>query len=154
MYVIMYENKKYCKNYTLAFIEIDNKDLQHWMWPSLIKWSLTTILLRLKEIRYCSIEVHSKLWHITAFLNIELKKYKNLETKCVTTSPGLPYTLIFLPTTNIIYKSRMKLIKYFYRYIRVRNCWYDLSRNRLGRPHWWVSWEYVDFKLIICDEIE
>ena len=34
--------------------------------------------------------VHSKLWHITVFLNIECKKYKNLETKCVTTSPGLP----------------------------------------------------------------
>ena len=26
-----------------------------------------------------------------AFLNIECKKYKNLETKCVRTSPGLPY---------------------------------------------------------------
>ena len=26
------------------------------------------------------------------FLSIECKKYKNLETKCVTTSPGLPNT--------------------------------------------------------------
>ena len=29
---------------------------------------------------------------ITAFLNIKYKKNKNLETKCVTTSPGLSYT--------------------------------------------------------------
>ena len=35
--------------------------------------------------------MHLTLWHITAFLNIECKKYKHLETKCVTTSPGLPY---------------------------------------------------------------
>ena len=30
-------------------------------------------------------------FHITAFLNIECKKYKNLEAKCVTTNPGLLY---------------------------------------------------------------
>ena len=37
--------------------------------------------------------VDSKLWHITAFLNIECEKYINLEKKCVTTSPILPYHL-------------------------------------------------------------
>ena len=30
-------------------------------WPSLIKWSLTTIVLRLKEIRYCSIVARGSL---------------------------------------------------------------------------------------------
>ena len=30
-------------------------------WPSLIKWSLTTIVLRLKEIRYCSIVANGSL---------------------------------------------------------------------------------------------
>ena len=34
--------------------------------------------------------VHSKFWHITAFLKIKREKYKNLQTKSVTTSPGLP----------------------------------------------------------------
>ena len=32
-----------------------------------------------------------KFWHITAFLKIKREKYKNLQTKSVTTSPGLPY---------------------------------------------------------------
>ena len=59
-------------------------------WSSLIKWSLTTIVLRLKEIRDCSIVARGSLKTL-AFLNIECKKYKNLETKCVTTSPDLPY---------------------------------------------------------------
>ena len=65
--------------------------------PSLIKWSLTTIVLRLMEIRYYSIvaKVHSKLRHITAFLNIKCKEYQNLETKCVTTSRGLPYVVLY-----------------------------------------------------------
>ena len=43
---------------------------------------------------------HSKLWHITAFLNIECKKYKNLETKRMTTSPGLPYSFRFKEAIN------------------------------------------------------
>ena len=30
-------------------------------WPSLIKWSLTTIVLRLKELRYCSIVARGSL---------------------------------------------------------------------------------------------
>ena len=53
-------------------------------------------MLRLKEIRYYSIvsSGHLKLWHITAFLNIECKKYKNLETEFVATSPGLPYSKV------------------------------------------------------------
>ena len=45
-------------------------------WPSRIKWSLTAIVL----------------WFFLVFLDIECKKYKNLETKCVPTSPGLPYS--------------------------------------------------------------
>ena len=73
-------------------------------WISLIKWSLTTIVWRLKEIRYCSTVAKGSL-ETLAFINIECKKYKNLETKCVTTSPGLPYTSrIFNPfhiTLNI-----------------------------------------------------
>ena len=46
----------------------------------------------------CSQGFTQILWHITVFLNIECKKYKNLETKCVTTSPRLPYffeTIVF-----------------------------------------------------------
>ena len=62
-------------------------------WPSLINWSLTTIVLRLKGIRYCSIAARGS-FKTLAFLNIECKKYKNIETKCVTTSPGLPYSLL------------------------------------------------------------
>ena len=41
--------------------------------------------------------------NITACLNIECKKYKNLETKCVTTIPDLSYTVfrfVFLLTTE------------------------------------------------------
>ena len=48
-------------------------------------------MLRLKGIRYCSIVARGSLKTLASFLNIECKKYKNLETKCVTTSPGLPY---------------------------------------------------------------
>ena len=55
----------------------------------------------------CSQGFHSKLWHITAFLNIESKKYKNLETKCVTTSPGLSYVL-----KDIALKLNVKSRKY------------------------------------------
>ena len=36
----------------------------------------------------------SQNWHITGFLNIECKKYKNLKTKCVKTSPGLPCYIV------------------------------------------------------------
>ena len=42
--------------------------------------------------------VHLILWHSTAFLNIKCKKYKNLQTKCVTTSPGLRY-IYYIPST-------------------------------------------------------
>ena len=46
--------------------------------------------LRLNEIRYCSIVAKSSI-EILAFLKIEREKYKSLQTKNVTTSPGLPY---------------------------------------------------------------
>ena len=57
------------------------------------KMVIKTIVLRLKKIRYCS-TVWGSLKTL-AFLNIECKEYKNLETKCVTTSPGLPYRFLF-----------------------------------------------------------
>ena len=61
-------------------------------WPSFIKWSFTTIVLRFREVQYCSIVAKDslKIWHNIALLNIECKKFKNLETKCVTISPGMP----------------------------------------------------------------
>ena len=68
-----------------------------------IKWQA---VLRLKEIRYCSIVPKSSLKTL-AFLNIECKKYKNLETKCVTTSPGLPYTKAVNRLTNISDRDRL-----------------------------------------------
>ena len=49
-------------------------------------------MLRLNEIRYCSIVAKSSL-EILAFPKIKREKYKNLQTKSVTTSPGLPYTM-------------------------------------------------------------
>ena len=75
-------------------------------WTSLMKWSITTAVLRLKEIRYCSIVArgslktlayHSlpKYWILKIKYWINIEKNKNLETKCVTTSPGLPYLLRF-----------------------------------------------------------
>ena len=52
-------------------------------------------------------EVHSKIWHNGAFLNIECKKYKNLGTKHVTTSSGIPYPFIFIrKCINIFNKNR------------------------------------------------
>ena len=53
------------------------------------------IVLRLKEIRHCLIVARGSLKTL-AFLNIKCKKYKNLETKCGTTSPGLPYFVYLL----------------------------------------------------------
>ena len=56
------------------------------------------VVLRLNEIRYCSIAAKSSLEilaYITAFLKIKREKNKNLQTKSVTTSPGLSYFLLF-----------------------------------------------------------
>ena len=61
-------------------INIMNSRSFHAIECSLIKWSLTTIMLRSKEAWYCSIVARGSLriWHVTSFLNIECKKYKNL----------------------------------------------------------------------------
>ena len=56
-------------------------------------------VLRLNEIRYCSIVAKGSLEILTltiftwnfAFLKIKRKKYKNFQTQSVTTSPDLPY---------------------------------------------------------------
>ena len=51
-------------------------------------------------------DFYSKLWHVTAFLNIKCKNNKNLEKKCVTTSPGLPYIkFLFLINTFVLSKD-------------------------------------------------
>ena len=47
-------------------------------------------MLSLNEIRYCLIVANSSLESL-AFPKIKREKYKNLQTKSVTTSPGLPY---------------------------------------------------------------
>ena len=67
-------------------------------WPSLIKWSLTTIVLRLKDIRYCSIVARGRLKTLAyhSLPKYLMQKYKNLETKFVPTSPGLPYSIVSL----------------------------------------------------------
>ena len=50
---------------------------------------------------WSSISTIPKFWHIAAFLKIKREKYKNIQTKSVTTSPGLPYT-IFLTILKYI----------------------------------------------------
>ena len=61
--------------------------------PSLIKWSLITIMIRLKEIRYCSIVDRGSLRILAyhSFSKYWMQKIQKSWTKCVTTSPGLPY---------------------------------------------------------------
>ena len=56
-------------------------------------YKMVTIVLRLKEIRYCSNVGRGSLKTLVYHGLPEslMKKYKNLETKCVTTSPGRPY---------------------------------------------------------------
>ena len=55
----MLENKKYFKNYTLVFIEINNKDLQHWLYvvftlisTAMVRWGskFETIKCRTTDI--------------------------------------------------------------------------------------------------------
>ena len=62
-------------------------------WPFLIKWSLTTLVLRLKIIRYCLIIVARGSLKTLAYHSLPkywMQKIQKLEKKCVTTSPGLP----------------------------------------------------------------
>ena len=74
-------------------------------WPLLIKWSLTTIVLRLKEIRYCSIVASDSLKTLAyhSLSKYWMQKIKNLETKYVTTSPSLPYYFFCLSSFLVIY---------------------------------------------------
>ena len=65
-------------------------------WSSLIKRSLKTVVLRLKEILYCLIVARGSLRTLTyhSLLKYWMQKIKKFETKCVTTSPGLPYMCV------------------------------------------------------------
>ena len=96
------------------------------VWPSLIKWSSTTMVLRLKGIQYHSIVARGLLktlaYHSLPKYDIKSKKYGNLETKCVTTSPGVPYTYVFclrlIPRLMLAWRSAASLrtIQRDYRY--------------------------------------
>ena len=90
--------------------------------------------------------VHAKLWHITAFLNIECKKYKNLETKFVTTSPGLPY--IFILLSKYIRDIRQDIFLRICKYMpHISNSWSKIySIYRISNFRIYVSCVY-DFSM-------
>ena len=89
-------------------------------------------MLRLKKIRYGSIGARGS-FKTLAFLNIECKT--NLEKKFVTTSPGLPYSSIFVLITEILWINERKKMKELFGKIRVDEDAFSV----LSSTTWWVA---------------